>query len=73
MAVNQKKLISVLLAQVESTEERCKGYNKALLDTLGDILSLEKQNRIHGSNIRQKVSDKCSALGEYLNSNQNSN
>ncbi|MFQ5750603.1 MAG: hypothetical protein ACE5HI_01280 [bacterium] len=74
MAVNRKKLIQLLLQQIEDVEERCPDYKSALRDSLTDILELERQKRIHGTHIRQKVADKCAALGEFLTRNRvNSN
>ena len=66
MPVNRKRLLELLKQQFKDVDNRCEGYKKELLATIADIISLEQQHRIQGTNIRQKVSDKCSALGRFL-------
>ena len=66
MPANRKKLLELISAQIEKSEERCKGYRKALHDHVAEILYLEYENSLKGTNIRQKVEDQCSALGKFL-------
>lgn len=66
MPLNEKKIIAILLAETALIEERCEGYREELVNAVTDILEYERQHRVHGTNIQQKISDKCSASGRYL-------
>ncbi len=66
MPLNEKKIISIILQECKDVEERCDGYREELLDTVSDILEYERQHRIHGTNIQQKINDKCNTAGKYL-------
>ncbi len=70
MPVNRKKLLEILELQFDYVDERCEGYKKELLKTIAEIIDLEQQHRVQGTNIRQKVSKKCSDLGRYLAENR---
>jgi len=69
MPVNRKKLLELLKLQFNDVNDRCTGYKKELLETIAEIIALEQQHRVQGTNIRQKVSDKCSDLGKFLADN----
>ena len=56
----------MILEQCQSVEERCEGYKKEILDVVSDILVYERQHRTLGTNIQQKISDKCNAAGRIL-------
>lgn len=73
MPVNRKRLLELLKRQFNNVEERCDGYKRELLETIAEIITLEQQHRIQGTSIRQKVSDKCSALGAFLDKNRSGN
>ena len=66
MPLHGRKVISIIVDECKATDNRCAGYRDELIETLGDIINLEKQHRVQGTNIQQKVNDKCSALGRYL-------
>lgn len=70
MALNQQKLISIIMDESAKLPERCEGYRAAVLDTLSDIIQLENQHRREGIYIKQKIADKCNALGRYLAENR---
>lgn len=61
-----KKVISIILEEVRSVPKRCRSYHDTLLESISDILEYERQHRVQGTNIQQKVNDKCSAAGRYL-------
>ena len=65
MAVN-RRIVSILLQEVRSVDERCEGYREELMAAIGDILEYERQHRIQGTNIQQKINEKCDATGRYL-------
>ena len=66
MPLNDLKVLQIILAEVQATEERCDGYRKVLEDTLIDIIGLERLHQIQKTNIQQKISDKCNATGRWL-------
>jgi hypothetical protein len=66
MPLNEKKIISMILEQCQGVEERCEGYRKEILDVVSDILVYERQHRTLGTNIQQKISDKCNVAGRIL-------
>ena len=61
-----KKAISIIVEEVKAAPKRCRSYHDTLLESISDILEYERQHRVQGTNIQQKVSDKCSAAGRYL-------
>lgn len=66
MPLNQKMIISIIFEQVKEIEEQCSGYRENILDTVTDILLLERHDRISHSNIQQKINDKCNVAGRFL-------
>ena len=66
MPMNDKKIISIILEEAGSIPERCPGYRDEIVATIGDILEYERQHRVAGTNIQQKISDKCNATGRFL-------
>ena len=70
MALNQKKLISIIMHESGKLPERCNGYREEVLETLCDIITLERQHQREGTYIKQKIADKCNALGRYLSDNR---
>lgn len=71
MPLNEKKIINIILEECQSVNNRCEGYREEIVDVVTDIISAERQHRIQGTNIQQKVNDKCSAAGRYLAEKQN--
>jgi len=70
MALNQQKLISIIMEESRKLPERCTGYREEVIDTLSEILTLERQHRREGIYIKQKIADKCNALGRFLSDNR---
>ena len=70
MALNQQKLISIIMEEAGKLPERCEGYREEVIETLGDIITLEDQHRRTGSYIKQKITEKCNALGRFLSDNR---
>ena len=66
MPLNDRKVIQIILAEVQSIEERCAGYRKVLEETLTDIITLERIHQIQKTSIQQKIGDKCNAAGRWL-------
>ena len=70
MAINQQKLISIIMAESTKLPERCNGYRKEVIETLCEIIMLERQHQREGIYIKKKVTDKCNALGRFLSANR---
>lgn len=66
MPLNEKKIISIILDQCKDIEERYEGYQKDIVEVVSEILFYERQHRTQGTNIQQKISDKCNAVGLLL-------
>lgn len=66
MPLNERKIITIILDECESIEERCNGYREELVETIAEIIVLERQHRVQGTNIWQKINDKCNAAGNFL-------
>ncbi len=66
MPLNDLKVLQIILAEVQATEERCVGYRKTLKETLAEIIELERTHQVQATNIQQKISDKCNATGRWL-------
>lgn len=70
MPMNDKKIISIILEEAGSIPDRCPGYREEIVATIGDILEYERQHRVAGTNIQQKISDKCNGTGRFLADNR---
>mgnify|MGYP005848458477 CR=1 FL=1 len=70
MPLNERKIISIILEECKTVEERCAGYRKELIDVITDIITTERQHRTHGINIQQRINDKCNAAGRLLSENR---
>lgn len=66
MPLNERKIITILLDECKSAEERCEGYRDELVDVIVDIVTAERQHQVQGTNIQQKINDKCNAAGRFL-------
>lgn len=69
MAVDQRKLITVLKASVEDVEERYPGYRKELLDYVAQVVMLEREHEQKATQIQKKVGDRIDALGTLIEKN----
>lgn len=66
MPANYRHVTTLILQELESIEERCQGYRASLVDAIVDIITAERQHRIKGTNIQQRVDEKCNAVGQFL-------
>jgi hypothetical protein len=66
MPLNERKIIQIILEESGSVPERCKDYREELINTISDIIAEERQHRVLGTNIQQKVNDKSNTLGQLL-------
>ncbi len=66
MPLNEKKIISIILEECGSLPDRCEGYQEELVQAIGDIIAAERLHRVRGTDIQQKINDKCNATGQFL-------
>lgn len=66
MPLNERKIITIILEECKTVEERCDGYQEELVNIVTDIIATERQHRVQGTNIQQKINDKCNAMGRFL-------
>ena len=66
MPLTQQKIINIILNECKSIEEKCDGYKEELVEVITDIIVLESQHRVQGTNIQQQINNKCNAAGHFL-------
>ncbi|MDE0652425.1 MAG: hypothetical protein OXI26_02070 [bacterium] len=68
MTVSQQKLLAVLREQVDRIDEtaRVRGYRGDVLETLAQIVILEKEHLEARTQIQKKINDKAQALATVL-------
>jgi|HubBroStandDraft_1064217.scaffolds.fasta_scaffold359526_2 hypothetical protein len=68
MSVSQQKLLAVIKDRVRDVDEgsRVVGYQDQLMESLAQIVLLEREHLESATLIGRKVADKAQALGAYL-------
>jgi len=66
MSGDGELLLEALRREIEDLPERCPGYHRAVLDTLVDIVSLEREHRAARIAIVQKMKEKAEALAKFV-------
>ena len=66
MPLNDRKIISMILEEAKAVPDRCPGYREEVVSAIADIVEQERLHRVQGTNIQQKVSDKCNAVARFL-------
>ena len=66
MAIYGQKIIDIIFDECKSIEERCDGYKEELVEVITEIITAERDHRVQGMYIQQKINDKCSAAGHFL-------
>lgn len=66
MAGDGELLVQALRREIDDLPERCPGYHRAVLDTLVDIVSLEREHRAARIPIVQKMKEKTEALAKFV-------
>jgi hypothetical protein len=67
MALNDRKIASIILEESKDIQERCKGYRSEIFNVITDILIYERQHRVSATNIQKKIDDKFDAAAHFLN------
>lgn len=66
MANDSELLLEALRKEIDDLPDRCDGYHRAVLDTLVDIVSLEREHRAARIPIVQKIKEKTEALAKFV-------
>lgn len=66
MPLNERKIIKILLDECKTVEDRCDGYREEVIELISEIITAERQHRVQGIYIQQKISDRCNAAGRFL-------
>ncbi len=66
MPLNQRKIVEIIFRELQEIEEKFSGYREEIQDVVVDILEYERQHRVQGTNIQQKINDKINAAGRCL-------
>lgn len=66
MPLTPQRTVSIILEQCGEAEERCPGYRRELVNLIGEILTLERQNRVSRISIQKKINEKFNATGRFL-------
>lgn len=63
-------LIEALKREIDELPERCQGYREAVLDTLVDIVALEREHQAAKIAVVQKMKAKTEALAALVEMRQ---
>ena len=66
MPVASQRVLAIIFEEAKKCDQRFPGYHKELILTLSDIIQLERDHRVQGTNIRQRIADKIGALGHLI-------
>ena len=66
MPIYGQKIINIILDECKPIEERCDGYKEELVEVITEIITAEREHRVQGTYIQQKINDKCNAAGDFL-------
>jgi len=66
MPAPQRQVLETVRSQCERSEERFTGYRKELLDTLAEVLHIERVHKTSATNVVQQIEGKCEALADLL-------
>ncbi|MDE0315856.1 MAG: hypothetical protein OXM61_13200 [Candidatus Poribacteria bacterium] len=70
MPLNDRKVISIIIDECDSIEERCDGYKEELCEVIAEIIAAERQHRVQGTQIQKKINEKCNATADFLSRNR---
>ena len=70
MPANDRKVIRIIIEEMNIIEERCEGYRDALTEAVAEIITSERQHRVRGMSIQKQVNDQCNAVGHFLAQNR---
>ncbi|PZU58174.1 MULTISPECIES: hypothetical protein [unclassified Sphingomonas] len=66
MAYKDEKIVTIIMEQLGSVEERCPGYRDEVQQALAEILQAERQHQFARTNIVSKIGDLVGRVGTFL-------
>lgn len=66
MPAPQRQVLEAIRRQCEKVEERMPGYRKELLETLAEVIHIERGHQKTATNVVQQIENKCEAVAELL-------
>ena len=72
MAYNDKKILQVLLEELNEVPERCDGYREDVANLLADVLNFEREHAISKTNIVKRIADQINTVGMDLYTSRSS-
>jgi hypothetical protein len=66
MPLASQRVLTIIFDECRKRDQRFPGYHTELISTLSDIIQLEREHRVQGTNIRQRIADKIDALGRLI-------
>lgn len=73
MSYTNQNFLNILLEECQSIDEKCDGYKEYLQKTVIEIIEIEKQHSIQGTNINQKIIAICEKAANFLVEGQKEN
>ena len=70
MAHNDKKIISVLMEEMDNIPNRSIGYKMEMKELVSDVLLLEREHQISKIDVVKKIADKINASGQIYYKNK---
>ena len=70
MPLNEIKVLSILIEECRTIEERCPGYTEEINEVLTEVIAAERQHRVERTNIQQKINDRLYSAGQFLAENR---
>jgi hypothetical protein len=67
VAYKDEKIVTIILEQIDTIEERCPGYREEVQEALAEILQAERQHQFSRTNIVSKIGDLVGRVGTFLN------
>ena len=71
MSYNDKKILNLILEEIEQVDEQYDGYKDDIKEIIAEIVRLEREHTISRINIVQKISDQISKVATNLNDIKN--
>jgi len=66
MSLDHRYLVNLLFSTIKKVEERCPGYQEELQKIIIEIVSLEREHYTRRISIKQKIAERCSRVGVFL-------
>ena len=71
MPLSSNVIVNILLEECKNVDDRCDGYREEIVELVVDIITQERQHSVQGTNIQQRVTERCKESGRFLAARQN--